>query len=51
MNEQHIVVLGNAVDGLTFVGPFDDYDAAMEYAGSYVDRDWHIAPLSAPEEE
>jgi predicted RNA-binding Zn-ribbon protein involved in translation (DUF1610 family) len=44
--ELHIVVIGNVVDGVRFLGPFDDYDAALAFAESLPPLDdWHIAVL------
>ena len=48
MIEHHIVVVGNAIDGLAFHGPFDSYDEALEYAEGFIDRDWHVVPLTPP---
>lgn len=44
-----IVIYGNPVEGLSFVGPFESYDAALRYVSG--DRDqWLIAPIVAPPE-
>lgn len=51
MVEHHIVVVGNVVDGLSFHGPFDDYDSAMKYGESFTCDDWHVVPLQAPGED
>lgn len=41
----YIIVLGNAVQGLTFVGPFPTHTDATVYADSYIDDDWVVAEL------
>ena len=43
---KHIVVFGNPIDGLTFEGPFDDFESAEAYATGF--DDWWIAALSEP---
>jgi hypothetical protein len=49
---QHIVVIGNVVDGLTFEGPFDTAEGAIEYADANVTKpEWVVAPLVSPEAE
>lgn len=47
MSKQHIVVTGNAVDGLGFFGPFDTSDDATEWAEAEADE-WHITELENP---
>ncbi|WP_026332132.1 hypothetical protein [Thioalkalivibrio sp. ALE16] len=49
----YVVASGNPFDGLTFVGPFDDPNAAGDYAGeSNLSRDtWQVVPLTAPGQE
>ena len=42
-----IVIYGNPVDGLSFVGPFEDYDAALRYVNGDHGQ-WLIAPISTP---
>ena len=45
--EPHIVVFGDVVNGLEFVGPFPTYDAAMDYAEQYHNcADWHVVQLT-----
>jgi len=48
MQEQLILVLGNPVDGYTFVGPFTDQEAAVDAAVSQK-QEWTIAELQPPE--
>jgi hypothetical protein len=48
---KYILALGNIVDGLEFIGPFADRDAAVSYGESYVGVDWCIAELKPQEEE
>lgn len=47
---QAIIAVGNAVDGLTFIGPFPDHEAAVEYAEGLLSKDWVIAKLDEPQE-
>lgn len=48
---QQIIVLGNPVAGFTYVGPFEDEDAATEYADGFIDDDWWLAELAPPATE
>lgn len=45
---QYIIVRGNAVDGLTFTGPFESSHEAVEYASTHIHDDWTIAPIVIP---
>lgn len=48
MNEQHILIVGNIIDGLRFVGPFATLKDAEE-AGVREDKGtWTTAPLALP---
>lgn len=40
-----ILVIGNVVDGLRFVGPFEGVSLAIEYAEQNLGDDWVVAPL------
>lgn len=44
-----IVIYGNAVDGMQFVGPFDDYESAQEHVSYERDTDWLLAMIDEPE--
>lgn len=45
---RYLVVLGNPVEGLTFYGPFSDYDAACEWTDKECrDVEWWIAPITS----
>jgi hypothetical protein len=47
----HIVILGNPVDGLSFVGPFDEAEDAVDWAtGPGQKEDWFVAPMDSPDE-
>lgn len=47
-----IVIFGNPVDGTEFVGPFEDAEAANEFADNERDsRDWWVATLAPPPAE
>ena len=44
-----ILVVGNVVDGLHFIGPFHSLDTANDHAdGFYSGEDWVIADLIQP---
>ena len=46
---QYIVIYGNIVDGMSFVGPFETHDAALRFInGDY--GVWLIAPIELPPE-
>lgn len=49
VEKQQIIVKGNPVDGLYFIGPFDTSEEAIDYAENN-DSDWWIADLNPPEE-
>ena len=49
-----IIIHGNVLDGLHFVGPFDDMEAAETYARlstTLRDEPWNVAYLNAPLED
>ncbi len=47
---QSIIVHGNVVDGLYFVGPYEDIeDAAAHAAETLRGESWHIAELENPD--
>lgn len=43
----YILVIGNPIDGLTFIGPFEVFEDAEEYANSCGEL-WLIADLNTP---
>jgi len=51
--KSYVILIGNPVDGLEFIGPFDDGNEATEYAEVKVHRnkEWWLAEMEAPEEE
>ena len=51
MNEQHIVITGNPVDGYRYYGPYESHDAAVQAANGSLrlDIDWWIASLHTEE--
>ena len=50
--EMHIVVFGDIVNGLEFVGPFPSYEVAMDYADKHhCCADWHVIMLVTPRED
>jgi hypothetical protein len=44
---QVIIITGDPVDGFSYIGPFEDYDAAVFYTDTVFDRydTWWIADL------
>jgi hypothetical protein len=44
-----VIVYGNFVDGLSFVGPFINHDSALLYCEGD-NTEWHIVELSEPRE-
>jgi hypothetical protein len=48
MTGLHIIVRGDPINGLSFIGPFKTGDDAMNWADVNLhDTDWWIAPLMA----
>lgn len=49
----YAILHGNPVDGLTVVGPFDEFDDANGYADDHLNGggEWWIVELIAPEED
>ena len=47
-----VLIVGNPVDGLRFVGPFDNGSDAVDFAGNHVasEEDWWISDLITQEE-
>ena len=45
----HIIIVGNPVSGLEFIGPFKTGEDAVEWANrdAHIDADWWVAPLEA----
>jgi len=51
--EQYILITGDPIDGLEFIGPFENADDAAKYAegDKFIDRDtWWITTLVQPNE-
>ena len=49
--DQHLLVTGNPVDGLQFIGPFQHPEDANFYAEMFLNKDeWWVAKLEAPVE-
>jgi hypothetical protein len=46
-----IVILGNIIEGHTFVGPFDSDVEATDFAESLTPMEWHVAPLESPKDD
>lgn len=46
-----VIAFGNPFDGMTVVGPFEDYEEANRYAELHAAdyEDWHVITVSAPE--
>ncbi len=45
---RYIIILGNPVDGFTYIGPFEDMEALNEHADTIM-GEWWAAGLEAPE--
>ena len=43
-----IIIEGNVVDGMSFHGPFDDHEDAIEWAEANLKTDWLVATLQDP---
>ena len=45
-----VIAFGNAWDGMTLTGPFDDHDVALAYAERHADDtgEWNIVELETP---
>lgn len=48
---KYIIVLGNPVRGLAFVGPFDTHQETLDYAESRRFDEWWIATMLKQEVE
>ena len=51
MDQMAIIVIGNPIDGLSFVGPFPSTMEAIEFANTdphMHDHEWWVAPLEGP---
>jgi hypothetical protein len=44
---KYIIVYGDPINGLYFVGPFDDANEAGDYASDNIDGEWWIAKLES----
>ena len=44
-----ILVIGNIVDGIEFIGPFTDGEDASEWAENNLKVEWVIGVLNSPE--
>lgn len=47
----HVIMTGNPVDGCILLGPFENYDAGLEYANDYSNAftaDWWLVPIHKP---
>ena len=48
-NQQYILVYGNVADGLTFLGPYSDAEAAADYAEDHLKNEhWDVIELNTP---
>lgn len=48
METQCVIVVGNLSEGFKFVGPFQSFDEAAEYAERFLDCETWIATLDYP---
>lgn len=44
-----ITIIGNPVDGLSFYGPFENSEEAIDFGDRNADTDWWITELSKVE--
>lgn len=44
----YVLIYGNPVDGLEFIGPFNSHETAIQHAETYILSDWWIAEMEAP---
>lgn len=44
-----VIAHGNPIDGIAIVGPFKTPIEAAEYGDKFLDADWWVTPLIAPE--
>lgn len=44
---KHVIIVGNVVDGLSFIGPFDSNSKALDYGQGLIDE-WHVAEMQEP---
>ncbi len=50
--EKYMIMYGNVVDGMKFIGPFDSGEDALGYAEmELTPEDWWIVPLQSPSQE
>ena len=47
----YILVIGNVIDGLNFVGPFKSMKDAIYYGENETADDWNVANLLKPEKK
>jgi len=45
---KYIIVCGNINEGFNFIGPFDSWDEASEYADVYVNDTTWISEIAVP---
>jgi len=48
MDKPSVLVVGNLTEGYRFIGPFKDFDAAVQFSGG-VDCDHWVATLEIPQ--
>jgi hypothetical protein len=49
--DTNVLLLGNLVDGIRFIGPFPDFDSASDYGDEFPMTQSWIATLEAPRTE
>lgn len=47
---KYVIMVGNVIDGLSFIGPFDSRAEAAEYAKGLIE-DWLVAPVEEPDSD
>lgn len=48
---KYIIIYGDPKDGFVYVGPFDKFQQATEYAEADGKTDWWVVELETPAEE
>lgn len=42
----HVIVIGNPIEGIKLIGPFDNFTAAADAAeATCIDDDWWLTPI------
>jgi hypothetical protein len=49
----YVLITGNPIDGISLIGPFDEPDAAIDYAEVNINGqgEWWLVEVEAPQEQ